>query len=408
MNFVYSAYQADGREESGEVEAPDQAAAVRELAKAGRTVFRIKPAQNSSKAAADLRNRLFQFADAGRLSQARLFLDLAVMTEAGLTLPQALRALQAGESVSAQRNAIAAISASLSSGRSAAQSFAEIDGVSTQTVAIIASGERSAQMAHVLRAIATQMMEVEARRKEFREALAYPIFLIVMMLAALGVIIFVLVPSLAPVFENSGRPPPGIIGTLAAVRSAALEPAVQVAGLLFLALLASLGLDSVRSKASPFFERAALSLPILGHVIHKNNSALYLGSLSMLIGGGTPVNEALALAADCNPLSRLRTNLKRVKDAVATGERLPQALAKTGQFDPKIISLLTVGDEVNRLPAVLARAAEILESEAKTTTARLLAAMTPAITIFLGLLVGGLIVSVMTALLSINEMAIQQ
>lgn len=410
MNFAYKAYTAAGREEVGTIEAADMAEASRRLAANGKKPFDLRPsvAGRPQKAGeAKPRFSLSFSSGPGRLSQPRLFLDLAILTEAGMTLTQALRALLASETVPAQRQAIDVISSNMSHGRSAADAFSLVEDISPETIALIGSGERSSQMPQALRALATQMAERSRRLAEFRSALAYPAFLLIMMMVALGVIIFVLVPSLTPIFENSGQPLPTVIGILSSVGEAASTPPVQLAGAALLIACASLGLSGVRKALAPGFQRLALSLPLVGAAIHKANGARYLNSLAMLIGGGTPMTDALVIAARSNPLLALRARLSGVRDHVAAGERLPVALGQTRQFDQKIISLLAVGDEVNRLPVVLGRASAILDEESKTMLARLVAAVTPTVTIILGLLIGGLVVSVMTALLSINDLAVQ-
>lgn len=408
MNFTYRAYLANGREETGAVEAGSEADAIRRLAAKGRVAFQVKPAaSDEAPGRFDALRGLLSNRGGGRFSQARLFLDLAILTEAGMTLPQALRGLVAGESVLAHKRVIETVAVSMTNGRSAAEAFGQIEKLSPETVALIASGERSAQMPAVLRALATQMTEQERRLSEFRQALAYPAFLLVMMCLALGVVIFVLVPSLMPIFENAGQQAPVIMRTLNSIGEAAVDPMSQLL-LMGLVLAAStLVLSDVRKALAPIVQRTVLSLPFIGQAIHKTNSARYLASLSMLIGGGTPMTEALALAANSNPITALRTRLATVRDHVAAGERLPAAMEKTRLFDPKIISLVAVGDEVNRLPVVLGRASAILDNEAKLTISRMLAALTPTMTIVLGLVIGGLVVSVMTALLSINDLAIQ-
>ena len=94
-----------------------------------------------------------------------------------------------------------------------------------------------------------------------------------------------------------------------------------------------------------------------------------------------------------------------VRDRVSTGARLHAALQDSNLFPPGVLALATVGEEVNRLPVTLANAGTVMREEAKRTAERLLAMLTPAITIVLGALVGALVISVMTALLSINELS---
>lgn len=403
MNFAYRAYLTNGSKEAGSIEAASAGDAARQLAARGRTAFEIRPQREVATA----KNRGHLVARGLRFSQSRLFHDLAILAEAGLTLPQALRATRAGEGSLAQRQVIDTIAASMAGGGSAATAFGQVEGISKETLALLASGERAAQMPAALRAIANRMIAAEARAAALRNALAYPAFLLLMMVAALGVIVFALVPSLAPIFENSGQPAPLSIRFLEGARLALTSASTQIGGLL--ALFGIAGLVSARGRRflTPLAQRLVLTLPVIGPTLLKSNVARYLSSLSVLLGGGAPMTEALSLAAAANPLAQMRTSFLAVRDRVAAGDRLPLALEHTGKFDPRIVSLIAVGDEANRMPVVLDRASRILDDEVQANINRLLGLLTPAITIVLGLVIGGLVVSVMTALLTINNIAVQ-
>jgi general secretion pathway protein F len=162
-----------------------------------------------------------------------------------------------------------------------------------------------------------------------------------------------------------------------------------------------------RATATGIFQRIIIKFPLIGPIIRKSAQSRYLSSFALLVGNGVPMAKALELSALSAFLPAFKPGLLDIRDRVSAGAKLPSSLEESGLFDPRIVSLIAVGDEANRLPAVAGRAAQILETEAQNAIARCTAMLTPMITILMGLLIGGLAVSVMTALLSINEIAIQ-
>jgi general secretion pathway protein F len=103
----------------------------------------------------------------------------------------------------------------------------------------------------------------------------------------------------------------------------------------------------------------------------------------------------------------MRAKLDLARDNVANGEQLQTSLRKSGLFDDATLTLIGMGEQANRLPQVLGRASSLIDARLKRAVDRAVGFLSPALTIGLGVKIGGLVVSVTTALLSINEMAVQ-
>jgi general secretion pathway protein F len=129
--------------------------------------------------------------------------------------------------------------------------------------------------------------------------------------------------------------------------------------------------------------------------------------MALLIGNGVPMLEAMNLAASTAPSGRFRAGLLQARQRVAGGEPLWMALTASDIFPDSILSLVRLGEESNNLGAMMNRAGAMTQAQMRRTVSRVLTFLTPAITILLGALVGSLVVSVMTTLLSINEIAIR-
>jgi general secretion pathway protein F len=402
LRFSYTAFNPQGRQQKGQIDAVDLADARRRLRADGLSVSDLKAAQaGSEKPQASSAIRF------GRsFNTTRFFADLSVLMNAGLGVDQALRAMQDAASRTADRQIIGTMIERLSSGATPSVALSSLNGLPEDAIALISSGEHSARLPYVMKIVAADLEKRDAQRKQLIDASVYPLFLLAMMFLAIGVVTFVLVPTLEPIFESSGRNPPFIVAMLSSVRGALGDPAVLLtifAGIVCVTIFATLRPSAIRTA----FAAVVLKLPFLGRAISQSALARYLQSLSLLLDNAVPLPDALALSARCCPAVAFRENLLSMRDAVISGKRLPEAFNACGLFPRGIVSLVSIGDEVNKLPTVLDNAAGVLRSDAQRLTDRLLALMTPLITIFLGILIGGLVVSVMTALLGINELSVQ-
>jgi general secretion pathway protein F len=408
MNFRYRAYLKDGRSQSGEFDAANKQDALRLLASKGLSVFELVDAKAPVRAADchPVKPSRFLFARK-HVDFLKLFADLALLTGAGLTVTQSLRSMLSTETRAEQQSAVAGLLEKMGSGKNAAGSFAEIRGIPQESLGMISSGENTGRLTEVFGALAAQYEERANLKSQLLNALAYPLFLAILMIAAIMVLTFALVPSIAPIFENSGKPAPFIVAVLSSLRTGLTGgAAIAICAAAALLLLLSL-LPSIRASAAAVFQDLLVNLPLIGPVVRKLAQARYLSSFALLIGNGAPMARALELSALSAVLPAFKPRLLGVRDSVSTGERLHSALQSSGLFDQRVVALIAVGDEANQLPAVSKRAARILESEARSAIMRHTAMLTPLMTIFMGLLIGGLAVSVMTALLSINELAVQ-
>ena len=136
-------------------------------------------------------------------------------------------------------------------------------------------------------------------------------------------------------------------------------------------------------------------------------NARYLDAMALLLGNAVPMLEAMRLAAETAAAGSLRVRYLAARRSVSDGEPLWRAFDGTRAFPEFVLSLVRLGEESNNLAPMLARAGMTIEAQRQRRIARVLTLLTPAITIFLGLVIGGLVISVMTTLLSINEIAIR-
>jgi len=223
-------------------------------------------------------------------------------------------------------------------------------------------------------------------------------------LAALGLIFAVMVPALVPLFQDQPENMPAIL-LIATASADVLER--HGTALVAMAALLLLGVASVsRTKAlRDRRDRLRLTVPVVGVLVTMSATARFARMLSTLLRSGAPVPKALAVTAAATPNGHFRAALNEAVDRLKAGERLSDILLAMDCLPESSRTLIVTGESTNRLAEMLSRVAEINEKEFVRRTDRLMTLLTPILTIAVGLLVGGIVVSVMTAILSANDLA---
>jgi general secretion pathway protein F len=403
--IFFKAYRADGGVESGHLQARDEDDAVRQLRRSGRVPFRVWRADGARSPVA-VERRPGTSILSPRLDLARFFGDLSVMLASGFTVDVALQAVADAETDRVQSRRAAEIHARITEGRSVADAFSGLPEVGDDVLALLASGENSGRLDVVVAELAAAFARRAARRREVAEALMYPAFLVLVMFCAFLLLSLYLAPALQPVFENAGVPAPLVVRGLVAFGGV-----VTGYGLVALvALAAALGLLAVSLRAGSGRARLAeilLRLPPVARFLQGAMNARYLNTMALLLGNGVSMLEAMMLASGTAAAGSQRASLLAARQKVSDGEPFWRAIAASGAFPGSVVSLVRLGEQSNNLAPMLARAGTTIEAQMQRRIARLLTFLTPAITLLLGLVVGGLVISVMTTLLSINEIAIR-
>jgi general secretion pathway protein F len=237
-----------------------------------------------------------------------------------------------------------------------------------------------------------------------RAAMVYPVLLIV---AAIGSIVFLLdyvLPQFAPVFEQAGAQLPAATRALMA-----LGAAVGAVGPWLLLVLAVAGLAAHRLLAQPVYrlpvDRLLLRLPVVGALLRETVAARLTRTLGSLIENGVPLIPALGIAKDALGNLAAAAAVEAAALKAKDGAGLARPLAAAGLFPTRTIHLLQLGEEAAQLAAMSLKAADIHDEQARLMTQKLVALAVPLITIGMGLAVAGIVSALLTAMLSLNDLA---
>ncbi|MER8583610.1 type II secretion system F family protein, partial [Mesorhizobium sp. M1423] len=357
--FAYRAYLVDGTRESGVLDASTKQDAARKLAQQGRRSYHLAPVDGARQLIRLPGRGSLTFAR--RVDLSRLFSELSVLLNAGFTVDRALSAVISGEGNHTRRRQLQSVLDLTTGGRPIAEAFASLPGITSDVAALLASGERSGKMAFICQRLADTFEAKAKRRAAIVEALTYPAFLLVVMSGALVILATVLVPALEPIFEGSSAAKPFTmkllsgLGTVFSDYPFVFPLAATVALLFYLFLSRSAG-------AKALFSRWLLRIPLIGSLVKDTVIARYLETLSLLLGNGVAMTEALGLSANVSRQSSLWASFTAIEDDVANGARLHSAIVKSGIFDNATMSLISLGEDANALPVVLDRAGKMLQA----------------------------------------------
>ncbi|HYM13032.1 MAG TPA: type II secretion system F family protein [Bryobacterales bacterium] len=399
--FTYRAIAPDGKLRTGTLSGETDRAVAQELRRQGLTPIAVAAGQGKKAA--------FELPRFGRGKRARdvLFFtqELATLLGAGVPLDRAL-AITAELTERAQfRNVVGEVLRSIKGGRSLADSLtAHKDYFSELYVNMIRAGEASGSLALV----AERLAEFERSRDELRNyiisSMIYPILLTCVGTASVIVLLDFVIPRFAAVFAESHIPMPlptqMLLKASQIVKTFGL-PAIAALVAAFAAFRAYVRTPQGRLAWDQF----RLKVPLLGDALRKADTARFARSMSTLVANSVPLVQALGIARAILTNRIIAGSLEAVAQGIKRGEGIAGPLRRTGQFPALAGHLLSVGEETGRLDQMFTRMAEIYEKDTREAIKRFTALFEPLVILFMGVVVGAMILSIMLAITSINEIA---
>jgi general secretion pathway protein F len=268
----------------------------------------------------------------------------------------------------------------------------------------VRAGEATGTLVGVLGSLTASLERRDAVRRHLTSSMVYPAILILMAIGTLAMVIGVLVPALAPLFDGTGKPAPLAIRAASAVGDALAAWWPVLLGGVFVtgALLAKFWGNPAFAA---FRSRTALRLPIVREIVVGAELGRICRVLGTLLEAEVQIPDAVAAT---RPLARnglFREALAQASRRLSEGGSLASGLASLRPYAASTLNLIASGEQVNRLGTVLIHAAEMHETRTREQIDRLLALLTPIVTVAIGGLIGGLIISVMSAILSVGDLA---
>lgn len=402
--FRYKAALPSGEVVEGEMEVSDQDVVIRRLHAQGYLPIRADPV-TAARAPRSARALRLGQRGVSRREVEELTGELATLLQAGLALDKALEVLQGlGE-----REPVCALLARLQ---------AEVRGGASLSAAMESQGAvfsrfhvnmvRAGEAAGALDAALARLAEFMERSRELREsvtsALVYPLILVCVAVLSLAVILTFVVPRFSQMFADAGQTLP--LPTQVVI---AAGDFFQHWWWLLAVMLASVWLYMRRvwrdpAKRRPWDARL-LRAPMVGGLVTRIETARFARTLGTLLRNGVPLLASVGIAREILANQVVAQGVERVAQSIREGQGLARPLLEVRVFPPLATQLLQLGEETGNLEEMLLRVATIYEREVQTTLRRLIAVLEPAMILGLGVLVGGIILSIVMAILKVNQLA---
>lgn len=330
--------------------------------------------------------------------------DLALLLKAGARLDDALELLSDDSDVGRLRPVVARLRMAVLGGESFADAVAAQPALfPAMYVALMRVGEVSGTLDHILEVLAGERARAEATRRKLSDAMQYPMFVL---LAAFGVMLFfilVVLPQFSTVLRDFGGRSDTALGFFMSLSDIvrANGTAILLAGAGALAggwwLLRQ---QEVRAALIGAIAR----LPGIGTIFRFYRTSLFCRNLGLMLGCGVNLTASLRILVDIMAVNSAIAPWTAAADRVRHGGKLSEALAASNLLPAMAVRMLRLGEETGQLPVLAGRIAEFYEAKLQRNLDRAVAIVGPAAIVTISVVVGGLIVSVMTALLSVTQL----
>jgi len=383
--FVWEGTDRKGKKIKGKSMAANEAAVRADLRRQGVVPSRIKKQSQGL------------FSGGGTITPADIAIfmrQLSTMLAAGIPLVQSFEIVGNGHENAAMQKLIMAVKADVEGGSALAESLAKhplhFDDL---VINLVEAGEQAGALESLLDKIATYKEKTEALKKKIKKALTYPGAVLAVAFVVTTILLIFVIPAFEDLFQGFGADLPTftrkVIDLSVFVREKGFYLATLIAGSVF----AFLYFKKRSKKMRHYLDRMMLKAPIIGPILEKAAIARYARTLSTMFAAGVPLVEALQSVAGATGNIVYELGVLQMRDEVATGLRLQQAMENTDLFPNMVIQMIAVGEESGSLDEMSSKVADFYEEDVDNAVDNLSSLLEPLIMSILGVLVGGLVVA---------------
>ncbi|HVN34663.1 MAG TPA: type II secretion system F family protein [Casimicrobiaceae bacterium] len=380
--FVWEGQDRNNRQVRGEMRAASETVVSTNLRRQGIRVTRIKKQS---------------FRGGRRVGEKEVTFftrQLATMLRAGVPLLQAFDIVARGHSNARFSRLMLDIKGRIEAGSSLSQAFrehpAQFDNLYCN---LVNAGETSGMLDAILERLATYKEKILAIKGKIKSALFYPISVVVVAIVVVWVIMIWVIPAFKQVFTSFGADLPA--PTLMVMAISDFFVSYWWLGVLIITGALSAFFTLIRRSTSFRYtvDRLSLKIPIVGDILEKATIARWTRTLSTMFAAGVPLVESLDAVAGASGNSVYAAATKRIQTEVSTGASLTNSMSNTKLFPSMVLQMTQIGEESGSLDSMLSKIAEFYEREVDDSVAALSSLLEPIIIVFLGVVIGGLVVA---------------
>ena len=409
--FNYSAMDAQGREQKGKINAPNEEAVANELRRKGMFPTSIRVAAKTKSAAQKKSGGSGLNINLGptvikRKELTILTRQLAILLGAGLPLIRSLRTLERQAKSPAVRTVLNKTAETVEGGATFAEALSQHPkSFDKLFLNMVRAGEASGAMETILDRLAGFMEKAARIAGKIKSAMIYPaVVLSISMLAVVGMMLFI-VPNFSKIFKDLLGPdeplplPTQIIITISNTLVGGWY--FYIGGVILLIVAYKV---VVRIPAGRYgVDWIKYNVPLFGPIVAKSAISRFGRTLGTLMSSGVPVLNSLAIVKETSGNEVVASAIQKVHDAVKEGEGIAVPLNKTKVFPPMVISMVEVGEETGRLPEMLDKIADTYDEEVDNAVSALTSLIEPLMIVGLAVIVGGIVIALFMPLVTIIE-----
>src|SRR5262245_46970845 len=397
--FVYRAADRRGQTIDGVMEAPDARSVVERLQRDSYFPIRVSPHAD--------RRSLLSLGGSGRIRQGDILAftqQLATLFEATLPLDRALSILEELAPNGRVKAIVSDLLVSVRGGASLSEALAKHHPrpFSRLYINMVRAGEKGGVLEITLRRLAEFLESRAAFTEAILSALAYPLVVTAVGGAAVVFLLTFVIPRFATIFSDLKQAIPLPTQILMAV-SSTLREYWWVGAIVIFAGIFAWRVWTRSPEGRLQWDRTLLSTPHVGSLVMKIEAARFARTLGTMLKSGVPVLGALAVVGDMMTNQVVGRAVDRLGETVKRGGTLASGLAEHANFPPLAVHMVRVGEETGRLEEMLLKTAETFETDVRSELKRMIGLLEPAIILLMGILVAFIVVAMLMAIFSINE-----
>ena len=396
IEFEYKAIDSHGARHQGTIEAKTKAQALDKLEKQGLHPLSIVAISTATGFANFFNEKI-------TLDQLEFFTsELALLLESGIRVDTGIDIIRQSNASPALNRLLNQISSSLKKGSSLSSAFSEHQELfGPLYISLLKVGESSGNLPEVLNRLSGDLKFQKDLRSQISAALTYPAVIFFVCIMAVYFVLTFIVPKMAGIFTDLSLAP---WYTQVIIKVSNFFVDYQ----LLIVLSVVLGLTSLvyalkRSEVKNWFYVKMSHLPGIGNIILTAERIRFSQSMAMMLDAGLQLDTTLALTADTLKHEELKRDAKQALKQLKTGKQLSMVLSQTSIFPDFFLSIIKVGEETGRLPRVFKEIANRSKDDLELVIKKFTIMLEPLMLIFMGGFVGGIVISMLMSMVSIND-----
>lgn len=387
--FVWEGINRRGQSSKGEIVALNSAYAKAQLRKQGIEPRRVKKAAEPLFGIGGAKKKRINAADITFFTR-----QMATMVKSGVPLVQAFDIVADGVDNASLKQIINEIRDSVSSGNDFAAALRQhpkyFDDL---TCNLIDSGEQAGTLDSMLDKVAVYKEKTEALKAKIKKALMYPIITLLVAFGVTLVLLIKVIPSFESIFKDFGAELPAPTQFVVNLSEITQQYYLYILAVIILVIVTTVQVLKTSENFRDKFQAGLLQVPILGNIIRQAAIARYARVLSTTFAAGVPLVDALDSVSGAVGNSVYRDAVIKVRKEVASGQQIHAAMRSEKVFPNMVVQMTSIGEESGALDDMLAKAASYYEDQVDNAVDNLTSLIEPAIMVFLGVVIGGMIVA---------------